>query len=817
MPSADPIMADGATLEALQSRPTVNRRPRPPTLDLSGPEENRIPLRNPKVNRRESRLGLRNIFGRSKASKEDGPASPSVLSKAGGIRTSVVQTSNWPYGDDPLQSPTTVLSDDSSRPLSIALESPGPGQVPHQTPTSGPKRRTPTARSATGRDALANWDQPPLFKAYPQAIRHSTLPATSMSADSILRLHEKHEKNAEPATEPTEDQGKEKEKRKRKPRRNTSLSGIKLDWTSKIFILVTSGYLLQYSSEGPFDRLPEKVLHLGKDSAAFASDIIPGRHWVLQVSTAAAAEPETTSVTESRSLFSRLTFRPTITERRHASNFLLVFESAGDMEGWMTSLRREIEKLGGKKKLSETGKPKTDDDGAQLRERPSQRTLVVRDPERFSSVPNDLSWDADLTAESDSPVTVTDSDMTPDPSLDDMSTTNSVVSHDGRQLDALRDSANRLSFISSGQRTIVTSAGSSPACSPTVESFSQADELRLSSEARPRPNASSIVDRRKSLQTMSPFVEITGASSPGPRPQSTLVAPSRAEAVASPGPGLYAPNFSVPHSSNRRFSYVKAPEVESPPALQPRDSGDSFLRPRKAPPTSLRMARPLSMVADQPSPREDIPERPATRHGETARPASPSYGRPAPLPRSESRNRAPTSNEHPKRRSSFIPNEGPARTSPRRLASMGALRGQGEVAPRMRSLMVQGRLPESRGLQAWDETDRCQSSLDMYGARSRSPPPSHAFNKRSSMVSVLSDRSSRGSVIVPYVAEPLPLGTPPPSGPLPPLPSSANHRLRVDNRALYNRRSMPQLVEGPPPMPPPTCALPPIPQKLVRI
>jgi hypothetical protein len=30
---------------------------------------------------------------------------------------------------------------------------------------------------------------------------------------------------------------------------------------------------------------------------------------------------------------------------------------------------------------------------------------------------------------------------------------------------------------------------------------------------------------------------------------------------------------------------------------------------------------------------------------------------------------------------------------------------------------------------------------------------------------------------------------------------------------LLSRRSLPQLVEGPPPAPPPSCALPPIPQR----
>ncbi len=59
---------------------------------------------------------------------------------------------------------------------------------------------------------------------------------------------------------------KKSEKAKSKHRRQISGSLSRADWTQKIFILVTSGYLLQYSGDGSFDRLPEKMMQLGKDS-----------------------------------------------------------------------------------------------------------------------------------------------------------------------------------------------------------------------------------------------------------------------------------------------------------------------------------------------------------------------------------------------------------------------------------------------------------------------------------------------------------------------------------------------------------------------
>lgn len=68
------------------------------------------------------------------------------------------------------------------------------------------------------------------------------------------------------ATDLTTAAAKKAEKVKSKHKRQISGSLSKADWIQKIFVLVTSGYLLQYSGEGSFDRLPEKMMQLGKDS-----------------------------------------------------------------------------------------------------------------------------------------------------------------------------------------------------------------------------------------------------------------------------------------------------------------------------------------------------------------------------------------------------------------------------------------------------------------------------------------------------------------------------------------------------------------------
>ncbi|KAJ3519704.1 hypothetical protein NM208_g14019 [Fusarium decemcellulare] len=642
-------MAHSGTLEALQNHPGPSRRTRPPDIDVMAAEENRVPLKAERANRRESRLGLRSLFGRSKAPKDLAiPETPTSM----GSRTSVAETSTYSHDQSATASDHTPTTPRSPRPLSTMFEVRQQSPSTHQKSVGAVRVQGPIKPA---RGPLATWHPPPLFKAFPQAIKHMTLPATSLPPEVILRMHERRNNVVRgDSTEAVDGEvnTNEKAKVKKKHRRNTSGPGPRFEWTNKIYVLVTSGYLLQYSAEGPFDRLPEKILHLGKDSAAFASDVIPGRHWVIQVSS--ATESDGTSTADSRSLFSRWNLR--VAERRQASNFLMVFETAEDMEGWISTLRREIETLGGKKTLTETGKPKAEDEVVSLREQPSQRTLVVRDPDRLSRVMSQGSqWQ--VAGDNDGSVTtVTETDATVDQSLDDISTTNSFVSHDGRQLDNLRESSNRLSFISSGQRTIVTSTGSSPEPSPTVDTFpthfEEKPQAQETSEPKPRPNAAAILDRRQSMQVLGPFVDLRGG--PGPvniRPQSTYGSGAVQDLNTSVPAKVPTPNFSVPNSSNRRFSYVRSMAQEFGMAVQMENQSRSL--GRRAPPTTLAIARPLSMVADQPSPMEEVHERPVTRHGDETHPLKSSEDGLVSLPR------IPNSYDVPSRRSSLVPVEEP--------------------------------------------------------------------------------------------------------------------------------------------------------------
>lgn len=536
--------------DALEPCPSPQFNPASDADTDPATHDDRAPSRQTKASRRESRLGLRSIYGRSKAAKETDPLPHTVHgSRSMTVRASVAQLGHWPDGH---RSDATLPSSPSWKHLSATPEVPQPGSVFQEAGAKEPRASSKPPRLS--RNAVANWSMPPLFKAFPQAVRHVTLPAATISADAILRLNEKRpgvglSQEAALSVFGVDDDARQDAKDKRRHRRNASVSADSLEWTTKIYVLVTSGYVLQYAGDGRFDRLPEKILRLSPSSAAFATDAIPGRHWVLHASS--AAEADGTSMAGSRSILAKLHLRA---NRRNTSNLLMVFESGDVMEAWITTMRAEIEKLGGKKNLSETGRPKTDDEGLAhaLRERRSQRTLVVRDASRFGRGGRG----------NGGPVRVTSSGTIRDQGLDDDS--NRTVSQEERQLDRLRESSHRLSFILSGQPTVVTSSGSSPEASPTRESFSPPlPGGHANVVVRPRPNAHDIASRRQSVLVGGPFVD---GSNPGQARARRLPSGTSLRVDEPLSPLRPTPNFSVPNSSSRRFSHARAPldELDGP-------------------------------------------------------------------------------------------------------------------------------------------------------------------------------------------------------------------------------------------------------------
>ncbi|KAK0118284.1 hypothetical protein ONS95_012581 [Cadophora gregata] len=623
-------------LPQLNSAINSNRRERPPMINLStGDVASRVPLRQPKVLRKDSKGGLRGMFTRNKTEKavvispliEETPSlsgfserSMKAAAEANLPRSlsmkMVMQKAEKPTPVTEIIMPATPAQS-TAKASRMNLRSKSvksmktPSKPTPKSPSTKSSPRPPTRTSAA-------WDPPPLFQAYPQAIKHAQLSASTLSADAILRMSN-HKRNNSlrdeiaqvEATDLTSAAARKAEKAKSKHKRQISGSLSKADWTQKIFVLVTSGYLLQYAGDGSFDRLPEKMMQLGKDSVAFASDVIPGKHWVLQISQ--AMDSDGTPASDSRSLLSRLAFRGA-DYRRSATSLLLVLNSAEDMDSWIAVVRREIEALGGKKHVSETGKPKPDDKVMQLRAQPSHRYLIHRNTDETSNpaspqIPSfgPPPWVKEKDNELQKKLEEATSELirpqssSVRPSTSYHSRAGSVTSNDGRQLESLRDSSNRFSYVSSGQRTLITSQDSSPATSPTRESGNFDDIIPKPSieDLHLRPNAAAVNERRRSMQTMhAPLLEPQATAKL--HRHSTYGGPANPSRSRSPG---LTPNFSVPNSSIKRYSMAKSPSPTPPVPSKTLGSGqrDSILRgPRKAPPSALHVPRPLSPVKASP-------------------------------------------------------------------------------------------------------------------------------------------------------------------------------------------------------------------------
>ncbi|KAL9094234.1 MAG: hypothetical protein Q9165_003374 [Trypethelium subeluteriae] len=232
-----------------------------------------------------------------------------------------------------------------------------PRQVQHVPPRESARRALShrESRSNLAKQPSSPQEFPPLFQAFPNSIKHASLPALNYSADSILRaqnskrssLIQNFRDSKIDLTAEDAETAYSRLSTDRSSRRFSSQSLASSGWTRKFFLLLPSGLLLQYPGNGSPERDPEQVLQLEKDSAAFASDAIPGRHWVLQVSQNTKTEGSGVP-TKSRSLLSRFRMQGGAS-RKTTGNMLLVMESAEDLNSWMMAIRNEIDIIGGKK------------------------------------------------------------------------------------------------------------------------------------------------------------------------------------------------------------------------------------------------------------------------------------------------------------------------------------------------------------------------------------------------------------------------------------------------------------------------------------
>ncbi|KAL6172116.1 hypothetical protein ACJQWK_02294 [Exserohilum turcicum] len=475
-----------------------------------------------KLERVSSKMSLFNLFSRPKVEKARGHTE---------VGLAVPMRPHTP------PKPTT--------PVSIAKSSlrqnPSPPAQQTIRARASQRFRPVSLRPAISHNEFGDWDPPPLFQAYPQSVKHATVQACVFAPEVLMRTQSQR-RQAESIREKIDSQlelstitehiteAKKLEKTHKRLMSNSVLHPPPPDLVSKLYVLVTSGYILQYTDDGPLDRLPEKVLKLGKESAAYACDLIPGKHWVLQISSH-ATDDGTLDVGPKNSLLTRLRSQ-NATTRKAATSFLLVLESAEEMDEWMTSVRKEIDNLGGMRIKDDYARASSSTDGSppgkESSEISTHRFRTSRDPHdlsklgsaepRLSDSPQIVTSDWETTAPEQIKLSIDSSSghsIRPNStrvSVEMSSVTSTPVSQHQMQLDQLRGRS-RYSFMStatsaSGAATQNTSRESSPAPqSPTKDEFGAAgtnEPLRSAMSLRSfqmNPN-SSLSSRRRSMQPL---------------------------------------------------------------------------------------------------------------------------------------------------------------------------------------------------------------------------------------------------------------------------------------------------------------------------
>ena len=615
----------------------------------------------PKLARAPSKMSLFNLFSRPKVERARGhtevglaiPMRPQTPPKHAIPPKSALRQNPSPPAQRSIQSRSSLMF----RPLST---------------------RPPPPDNGTD-----SWEPPPLFRAFPQSVKHATTQACAFPPEVLMRTQSQR-RQAElireridsardlSVIEENSTETKKLEKSHKRLISNSVLNPPAPELVNKIYILVTSGYVMQYAGDGPFDRLPEQVLKLGKDSAAFACDLIPGKHWVLQISSH-AHDDGTVEMGPKSSLLSRLRTQNAIV-RKAATSFLLVLESAEEMDSWMTAVRKEIENNGGQKVKDEPTRASSSIDGSSGKHssETSHRHLVQRDPNIITKVapPVDLphqsyhavpfkvvnsDWERDGTERTPSIASSTRDQSSRQSikrqSAEVSSISSTLISQDQWQLDQLRGRS-RFSHMStatsaSGTGTRNTSRDPSPSSqSPLKENFSPVTETEIfrpfrSLHSNPSSDTGS---RRRSVQPLpvttedsSMPVEVPAArqrnSFYGPT-SPTLQEPAKAEPEISPSEAVeetLAPPPPPPFIAAKGLTAHIASQARSannavPPSAG-KDREDSPVRFNTGSYSALSRERTIS-----PPPRESAPLPPRSAYRQSlSQSASYAVQNPSPL------------------------------------------------------------------------------------------------------------------------------------------------------------------------------------------
>ncbi|KLJ10921.1 hypothetical protein EMPG_13774 [Blastomyces silverae] len=539
------------------------RPPRPDDEPAQEPAAERAPLKP-----QSSKSSLKSLFSRNKSNRRSNHEHtlPAISESQKVTAASIIP--------DTISSPNSPSTTPMTPKSSVATSSP----LTAKTGSSYPSKTSKTSKEKGQKlyRTITVWDPPPLFQAYPQAIKQGTLPAPTLSTVSILRM-KGHRRNSSAKDDFSDVEAdderassraakKRKDEKDKKHSRKASGSINKAEYTQKIFILVTSGYLLQYAGDGSFDRLPEKMMELGKNSVAFASDAIPGRHWVLQISQT-LEEDGTVALDTKKTFLSRFGFADS---RRQTKTLLLVCNDPDEMTSWLTAVRREIEALGGKEYTPETPLEETSQDSQQSQKRFIRQSII---PDKTPSVPMNLANSGstepspgvsppngkeEQKPEGNRPADEVSLRSTNRRSIRPQSVEAPSLSTTGTvtDLDRLREGS-RLSYVSIGTRTIPSSRGSSPGLSPARQKGVASMTPYAESPPSVRSTVADSSSTHMSIHAYSSMQsEGSGTETPsGSRPTST-VGPLISRSTS-------PPNFSVPVLSKRFSSTHSGPPPSS--------------------------------------------------------------------------------------------------------------------------------------------------------------------------------------------------------------------------------------------------------------
>ncbi|KAK5131017.1 hypothetical protein LTR08_001367 [Meristemomyces frigidus] len=582
-------------------------------------------MAHPQLQQRASKMSLFSLFSRPKVEKARGYAEQGLVSPL-------------PY--DPstsrLELPVHVdPSYDTSYDTGYALPRPGSAMsFRNARVATKSKMKVAGSQLAMSTRKAEAWEPPPLFQAFPQSMKHGSLEVSTMTADVVLQKSKSRKPGAlyVPSVEATP-RGSVEDKASMDTKRSTKI-GMRhvatgsvghVDLPKKIIILVTSGHLLQYAESGPSDRLPERALELGKDSAAFACDLIPGQHYVLQISQ--AVDRSGVVIANTGSIFSKLGLR-SATAKRTTSNLLLVMPNAAEMDKWMVAVREEIEMLGGKKARADSIRrqaSETADRQSEL-EAISGRGLRYhseRDPGRVSV--GDVASGEDLDSlplpprfidddersetctidgiEEEAEQLVLEARMFPAKlprELDAQSVSSSIaISEQHRRLSSLRDS-NRMSHATVAT-TVATSRTNSLSGSPpsdqSLKGSSETSRDAVPTKSSYRSLSSYAFSRRRSAMPMptreSPVPPIDVSAQP-PTDSSSANPPD------SPVAGRNSP-FPLSVTSPRKLVVASSEPNLRAVATDVRAKHDSRMPSPRMLSTEEPADRPLSIIGDLPS------------------------------------------------------------------------------------------------------------------------------------------------------------------------------------------------------------------------